>query len=182
MLYIPVALAIGAVAGLARGGRLSNLAHASFRWPALLVIGAGLQVVTSFATFDGASTGLLVASYASLAVFALANVPKAGMLLVALGVVLNGIVIGVNDGMPVKAEAVVAAGLATDVEEAERLEFRGKRHLATDDDRVMILADIVPVPLGGGVVLSYGDLVLSLGAAVVVDGLLRKRRIPTIPS
>lgn len=182
MLYIPIALAIGAVAGLARGGRLSNLAHASFRWPALLVIGAAVQAVTSFASVGGASTALLVASYAALAAFALANVPKAGMLLVALGVILNGIVIGVNGGMPVKAEAVVAAGLARDVEEAESLEFRGKRHLATEEDRLMILADIVPVPLGGGVVLSYGDLVLSLGAAVVVDGLLRKRRIPNIPS
>ena len=174
MVYIPVALAIGALTGLLRGGSLRNLAHASFRWPVFLVAGCVLQLAAVIPGAEGASAALVVASYLSLLVFAGANVTTAGMPLIAIGIALNGFVIAVNDGMPVKAEAIVAAGIAEDVDEAERFEFRGKRHLATDDDRFVILGDIIPVPIGGGSVLSYGDVVLALGVAVLLDSLVRK--------
>lgn len=181
-MYIPIALAIGALTGLLRGGSLKNLVHASFRWPLFLVIGCGLQVAAVVPGLAGASAALLVASYAALLVFALANVAIAGMALVAIGIALNGFVIAANGGMPVKAEAIVAAGIAEDVAEAEGFEFRGKRHLATDEDRFVILGDVIPVPLGGGSVLSYGDIVLALGVAVLLHGLVRRRHLPSIPS
>lgn len=181
-MYIPVALAIGALAGLVRGGSLRNLAHATFRWPVFLVAGSLLQIVAVLPALEQSSARLLVASYASLLVFAAANVALAGMAVVGFGIALNALVIGVNGGMPVKAEAIVAAGIAEDVAEAERLEFSGKRHLATDNDRLVVLADVIPVPVGGGSVLSYGDLVIALGTAVVLDALVRKRGVPTISS
>ena len=181
-MYIPVALAIGALTGLLRGGSLKNLAHASFRWPVFLVVGCVLQVAAVIPGAEDASAALIVASYGSLLVFACANVTTAGMALIAIGIALNGFVIAVNDGMPVKAEAIVAAGIAEDVSEAERFEFRGKRHLATDEDRFVILGDIIPVPVGGGSVLSYGDLVLALGVAVLLDALVRRKVIPFFAS
>ena len=181
-MYIPVALAVGALAGLLRGGSLKNLAHTAFRWPAFLVVGCTLQIAAVVTMFEDNSAALLVASYGSLLIFAVANVAIAGMAVVAVGIALNAFVIAVNGGMPVKAEAIVAAGLAEDVAEAKSLEFRGKRHLATDDDRFVILGDVIPVPIGSGSVLSYGDIVLALGAAVVLDALVRKRGIPAFSS
>lgn len=181
-MYIPVALAIGALTGLLRGGSFKNLAHASFRWPAFLVIGCALQVAAVVPGLDGASAVLLVASYAALLVFAVVNVAIAGMAIVAVGIALNAFVIAINDGMPVKAESIVAAGLAEDVAEAKRLEFRGKRHLATEDDRFVVLGDIIPIPIGRGSVLSYGDLVLAAGVAVLLDALLRRRTPPEFAS
>lgn len=182
MVYIPIALAIGVLAGLLRGGSIKNLAHASFRWPAFLAIGCILQVAGIVPALEDLAAALLVASYVSLLLFAGANVAIAGMAVVAVGIALNAFVIAVNGGMPVKAEAIVAAGLADNVAEAKRLEFRGKRHLATDEDRFVVLGDVIPVPVGNGSVLSYGDLVLALGAAVVLDALVRKRTIPVFAS
>lgn len=167
---------------MARGGSLRNLAHATFRWPACLVIGSFLQVAAVAPPLERLGAVLLVASYAALFVFAVANAALAGMAVVAVGIGLNGLVITINGGMPVKAEAIVAAGIANDVTEAKRLEFRGKRHLATDEDRLVVLGDVIPVPVGGGSVLSYGDLVLALGAAVVVDATVRKRAVPPFSS
>ena len=182
MVYIPIALAIGALTGLLRGGSLNNLAHASFRWPALLVAGCVLQLAAVIPGAQGASAVLLVASYVALFAFAAANVTIAGMALIAIGIALNGFVIAANDGMPVKAEAIVAAGIAEDVAEARQFEFRGKRHLATEDDRFVILGDVIPVPVGGGSVLSYGDLVLALGVAVLLDALVRRKSVPSFAS
>lgn len=181
-MYIPVALAIGALTGLLRGGSFKNLAHASFRWPGFLVIGCVLQVAAVVPGLDETSAVLLVASYVSLLIFAVANIAIAGMAIVAVGIALNAFVIAVNDGMPVKAESIVAAGLADSVAEAKQLEFRGKRHLATEDDLFIILGDIIPVPIGRGSVLSYGDLVLAAGVAVLLDVLLRRRTVaPEFP-
>ncbi len=175
-MYIPVAIAIGALTGLLRGGSLRNLAHASFRLSALLVLGCLLQLAVFVEALEPAGTALLVVSYLCLIGFALANVAHRGMGLVAIGIALNAVVIAINGGMPVKAEAIVAAGIVGSVAEAEALEFRGKRHLATEEDSLVILGDVIPVPVGGGSVLSYGDVVLALGAAVVLHSLVRNGR------
>lgn len=170
MAFIVVALVVGVSAGLATGGRFANLAHAGFRiWPLLV---AGLVVQTaSQAVGDLAGLILLLGSYLLLLSFAAANVTRAGMGVVFVGIAMNLAVIAVNSGMPVRPEAIRAIG-----GDPRAVAFDRKHHLESADDRITFLADIIPVPLGRvGEVLSFGDLVMAVGVADVIVHLLRRR-------
>jgi hypothetical protein len=82
--------------------------------------------------------------------------------------------------MPVREDAVVAANIAEPGELAG-VDLGPKRHLADDSDRLMVLSDIIPVSFTREV-LSFGDLVVSLGVADVVYHLLRRRPASTVPA
>lgn len=171
-MFIAVAIVVGVLVGIVRGGRLANLGEAAFRlWP-LLVLGVVVQGAAAF-TGEGAVAMILV-SYALLIAFCAANLSHAGMGVVLVGIVMNVLVIAVNGGMPVRQDAIVAAGIATH-DEVPSLEFGAKRHLETDDDRLTFLADIIPVPVAREV-LSFGDLAMSVGVAAVLANLLRARQ------
>lgn len=171
-MFIAAAIVVGVLVGLLRGGRFANLGEAAFRlWP-LLVLGVVVQGAAAF-TGAGAVTVILL-SYVLLIAFCAANLTHAGMGVVLVGIVLNLVVIGANGGMPVRADAIVAAGIATR-DEVPDLEFGAKRHLETDDDRLMALGDIVPVPIAREV-LSFGDLAMAVGVAAVLANLLRARQ------
>jgi hypothetical protein len=168
----------GVVAGLARGGRLRRVGADAFaRWP-LLAAGVVLQAVARWVP-DAAGTVAIVVSFAVLIVFVLSNLRLAGMAVVGIGLAMNTAVIAANGGMPVREEAVVAAGIAEEGD-LDGVDLGPKRHVAGDDDRLMLLADIIPVAATGEV-LSFGDLVLTLGIADVVYHLLRRRAAPTVP-
>ena len=170
--FIAVAIVVGVLVGLVRGGRFANLGEAAFRlWP-LLVLGVVVQGAAAF-TGEGAVPVILV-SYALLIAFCGANLTHAGMGVVLVGIVLNLVVIAANGGMPVRQDAIVAAGIASH-EEVAALEFGAKRHLETDEDRLTFLGDIVPVPVAEEV-LSFGDLVMAVGVAAVLANLLRARQ------
>jgi hypothetical protein len=172
--FIAVAIVAGIVIGLLRGGSFERLAEASFRlWP-LLVLGIVVQGAAAF-TAEGA-VPLILASYVLLLVFTAVNLHHAGMGVVFVGIALNVAVIGINGGMPVRAEAIVAAGIV-EREQIPSLDFGAKRHLETEDDRLTLLGDIIPVPVAEEV-LSFGDLAMSVGVAAVLVNLLRRRRGP----
>lgn len=173
-MFIAVAIVAGIVIGLVRGGSFERLAEASFRlWP-LLILGVVVQGAAAF-TADGA-VPLILASYVLLLLFTAANLHHAGMGVVLVGIALNVAVIGVNGGMPVRADAIVAAGIV-EREQIPALDFGSKRHLETEDDRLTLLGDIIPVPVAEEV-LSFGDLAMSVGVAAVLVNLLRRRRGP----
>lgn len=150
MRFTTVALVIGVAVGLAGGGRLANIGRRSFRaWP-ILAVGVMLQVLPS--------PTALTWSYVFLVAFALLNVRVPGMGLLAAGLALNALVVGVNGGMPVHDGD---PGLS------------GKHHAEHTGDRLTFLDDRIPVdPLGE--VLSFGDLVLAVGLAVTTANLVRK--------
>jgi hypothetical protein len=109
--------------------------------------------------------------------FCVLNLRHAGMGVVFVGIALNLVVMGLNGGMPVRAEAIVAAGITTASEDVEALDFGTKRHLETEADLLPVLGDIIPVPVAGEV-LSFGDLAMSVGVAAVLVNLLRRRAHP----
>lgn len=171
-MFIAVAILVGVLVGMLRGGRFANLGEAAFRvWP-LLVLGVAVQGAAAF-TGEGAVPVILV-SYALLLAFCALNLTHAGMGVVFVGIALNFLVIAVNGGMPVRQDAIVAAGIASQEEVAD-LDFGEKRHLEDDDDRLTFLGDIVPVPVAREV-LSFGDLAMSVGVAAVLANLLRTRQ------
>ena len=173
--FIVVALVAGVALGLIRGGSFRHLGNVSFRWWPVLVAGLVVQGASSFV---GGSTGvvMLVASFGVLMAFAAANVRLAGMGLVLVGIALNTTTIALNGGMPVRPSAVVAAGIAG-WDEVDDLNYGTKRHLERPDDDLMVLSDIIPVPPLRQV-LSFGDIVLSVGVADLVMHVMVVRRRP----
>lgn len=169
--YLVVALAAGVVLGLLAGGRPRHLATKRFRWWLLLPAGLALQSVV---TIEGAPWpfALLLVSYGYLLVFALANLHHRGMGVVLVGIALNATVIAANGGMPVRPAAIRAASTSHEVPAT----IDDVKHKLEDGgERLMVLADIIPVrPLRQ--VLSFGDLVLAVGVADVVVHLMRPLR------
>jgi len=183
-MYVVIAVVVGVVVGLLRGGRFSHLAERPFRSVWLLIVGVVLQAGTEIfhlpKTLDVVA---VLVSYGSLALFAVRNLRLAGMGVVAIGLVLNIIPIAVNEGMPVRASAVVESGIVASRASVAGLRFGGKRHVATSADHLTVLGDILPDPLFHEV-LSFGDLAMSVGIAAVVVNLLlpTRRRHPGIPA
>ena len=170
MWFTAAVVAVGVAVGLLFGGRPGNVpAHAFPRW-GLLIAGVGLQFLVGL-DVPGAF-GLLIVSYGCLILFGVLNLAHQGMLLIVLGMVMNLIPIALNRGMPVHADAMVAAGLTKDADDARTVDLAGQRHVATTKDRARFLSDILPLrPLRQ--VVSFGDLVLGVGTIDLVVGLLR---------
>ena len=172
MSFTVVALVVGVLAGIAAGGRPSNIGRRQLRLAWLLAVCAVLQVVAE--VFDVPQTiGLVMvlASYAGLSAFALSNIGLVGMPVVLVGLLANLLVISLNAGMPVRESSILAAHASTR-EQVHAIDFGAKRHLATDADRLVVLGDILPVRPTREV-LSFGDLILAFGVADVIFRLLR---------
>jgi hypothetical protein len=169
MVFTGIAAAAGLLAGLLGGGSVRRLGDRKFMlWP-LLPLGVALQLPL----FEALGFGGLLASYVCLLVFALANVRFVGMGLVAVGIAANMMPIALNRGMPVDREAVVSAGITT-ISRLRTLDLDRKHHLERSDDTALVLGDIIPVrPLHE--VVSFGDVVLSVGVADVLYHLMRHR-------
>jgi hypothetical protein len=86
---------------------------------------------------------------------------------IMLGAVLNGIATLANGHMPYSTWAARMAGLSTTV-------VTPKNGPADTHTRLLLIGDVVPVPLLGKV-LSPGDLLISLGAAIAIVVAMRQR-------
>jgi hypothetical protein len=162
------------VVALLRGGSLRNFAAVQLRWLPLVIAGFVLHLLifTPFArsplvTF--ATLPIYVLSLVLLAIWVAANWRIPGMALIATGLALNVAVIAANGGhMPVLPEGARLAGqyevLAAD-------DPRTSKHLlmASEQVQLWLLSDIIVIPYGvpGASVLSVGDLVLTVGVAIL---------------
>ena len=170
MYFTAVAVVVGLALGLLTGGNLECLGERRFRLPGLLVSGLGVQLLSGRLS-GSAAVAVVILSYVLLIAFCAANLRLVGMGVVLLGLALNFTTIAVNGGMPVRRSAVVAAGIA-DWDELDSLDIHEKRHLERPDDDLMAISDIYPVPVLGEV-LSFGDIVMSVGVADVLVNLLK---------
>ena len=165
MTLFAFALALGVVLGYILHGRLSNLASVRVRWwgiiPAALVLQLG-----PLPQGDGTNlvirTIILSISYAMIVVFTLVNVRVPGMVLIMVGVMANLAVIAVNGGMPVSADALRDSGQSVVL-----TELRGSapdtHHLATEEDSLTFLGDVIGVPPPVARAISIGDIIVCLG-------------------
>jgi hypothetical protein len=118
---------------------------------------------------------MVLVSFALLMTMVLFNRSKPGMWIAGLGVLMNFIVIAVNGGMPVLAEAAeVASGFT--VSEPDLTETY--KHVPLDEtSSLTFFADVIPLRLVGiGEVISLGDIFLALGLGVFLEYELRRPR------
>lgn len=179
MVLILGALALGLLLGLALGGSWRGLAEIQFRWWPLAFVGLVLQFLP-VPSMPGRldewlSVGLLIASYVVLLVFVAANIRLPGFPLLAVGFALNAVVVSANGGMPVSEQAVRDAfGPGYESERQELIERGGrKHHLATEEDVLTPLADVIPLGSPINQVLSVGDIVWLAGTVWMIAGAMR---------
>lgn len=170
MLLTPIAVALGLVLGLLRGGRPSAVLRAPVRWWLLVPVGIGLQVAAE-QVVSSVQLGLLVTALSVLVAWAAGNALRLpGAAIIGLGLALDLAVLVANGHVPVRWEALVETG---QVEAGQRELVRGGGLFRLEDDETLLapLGDIVPVPVADEVV-SFGDLILLAGVLTLSANLL----------
>lgn len=175
---IGIAVLIGLVAGLVRRGRFASLARTRLRAVSLLAVAVacGALVDATSVPIPGVWAGVgLVAGVA----FALRNAHVVGMAIIGVGVALNLLPVVVNGTMPVRADALVEAGMV-DSADLDRVSLDGAREIAGPETRLDSLGDVIPIRLTAQV-LSFGDLIMLVGLADVIANLMLQRRPRRLP-
>ena len=151
--------------GYARGGELDRLGHLPLRRKRLVVAALLLQVLGGVA--GGWRYPLALALSAVLvAAFLAVNRGIRGTGLVAAGLLLNAVVVGVNGAMPVSGEAMGRARLSTQ----DIVSGADPRHeLIGSGTHLGLLGDRVPVYLPGHPeIVSPGDVMVAAGLVELV--------------
>lgn len=176
-----LAVAGGVMFGYGRGGRLRRLLGLPLRRNRLLLTAIGLYVLGVFGGWlwepllaIGSGLGWL-----AIAFYAWVNRAVQGAALVAAGLLMNGVVLLLNAGMPVSVDAAnrVGADPAALLAPAERAPI-------TADTLLPALGKTVPIAFPPRPeVVSPGDVAVSAGLALAVAvGMTGGRRPEATPS
>jgi hypothetical protein len=144
----------------------------------MLFLGLALQVGVSVVEIpkdqiETVGYGILMISYALILAFCFANISIRGFGLIAIGIALNAIVIGLNQGMPTAAIGNDRAGHRIE----KPIEQTVKHRPESEDDLVGFLGDKIVLPEPFDEVLSVGDIVMAVGIVeLVYFGTRRPRR------
>jgi hypothetical protein len=160
-----VALLVAVVIGWLTGGTLERLGTLSLRRRRLVWGAFAAQLLGTVVGGPFYPIGLVV-SVALVGWFLSRNRGIRGTGLVALGLLCNALVVGLNGAMPVSVDAAGRAGTTTQ----HILAGDDERHeLADRDTRLRWLGDVVPVraPRRPEVV-SAGDILIAAGLAQLV--------------
>jgi len=136
------------------------------------LLGLGAALYAAALLLDGSMATLaMAAALATLIAAAVANRHLTGVVVVGAGLLLNLVALVVNNGMPVRQSALERAGV---VQAGEVPTLTGPRHLEGPSDAFGALGDALPVGLTREV-LSFGDLIVIVGAGDAVRELTRRR-------
>ena len=166
MVLVLLVAVLALLLAVATGGRRLTRVHV--RAVRLLVAAAVVQLATSaLAPGSGpARAGALVLTALLVGLFLAGNARLPGVPLVALGLLLNVVVVGLNAAMPVSLAAAARAGIAV---EDLHLAQDAMREPAGPGTRLRLLADVVPVPLPGRPqVVSVGDVLVAAGVGLLL--------------
>ncbi len=156
------------------GGRLERLADLDprgVRWLMAALVGQLMIIVVVPGGDTDVHRAVHVATYAAAAVFLWANRRIPGMLVLGAGAMLNAVAIAANGGvMPASREGMRAAGMPL----AAPGEFVNSAPV--DDARLQFLGDVLAIPswLPGAKVFSVGDVLIAVGAVLVVHVACRR--------
>jgi Family of unknown function (DUF5317) len=156
---------VAAIVAILQGGSLERLAATKFRAVPLLLLGLAVQILFGFWSpswmTDAVGLAVLIVSNVFVLSWLIVNRSLPGLLIAAVGLLMNLAVISANGAMPVSRDAVRAAG----GDELEISEEGLKHEVLDDDTRLGFLGDIIP--LRGLGIWSAGDLVLAAGLALL---------------
>jgi hypothetical protein len=169
LLTVLASLAIGLLAG----GSMRDFPAVKTRATWLVLVGVGLQ----FAAIRGTlAFPVLMASFLFLIAFVLANIRAPGFALILVGLFLNALVIGLNQGMPVSRQALVSSGQGNTIVDLTTDTDGQKHFLADDETELLALGDVIPI--GGPIrqAISIGDGFVHAGIGWFIVVALRKPR------
>jgi len=160
MSFLGLVVLVAALVPLVTGGSYRRLADAPWRWGGLLALGLGLQVLLDTglvpkSAWHNVGFGILVASYVLIVGFCAGNVIVRGMAVVLIGVALNGFIITIDQGMPVKVPPDWQSS-------SNRVSATVKHHPRVPGDHLLALTDII-VLRKLDAVISFGDLIIAFG-------------------
>jgi hypothetical protein len=163
---------------LATRGSIGQLLRLPVQSIWLVVVAIAIQVLLAFVDipsdrFDDLGYGLVMASYAFLLAFCFVNLRISMMWVIALGIGLNALVIGLNQGMPTRDREVTTRSGRTVEEPIERT---AKHRPESDDDLLPFLGDRLEVPEPVDEVVSFGDVVIAIGVVLLCYRGSRVRR------
>jgi hypothetical protein len=167
LLTVLASLAIGLLAG----GSLRDFPAVKTRLTWLILIGVGLQ----FAAVRGTlAFPVLLASFLFLIAFVLANVRAPGFALILVGLSLNALVIGLNQGMPVSRQALVSSGQSSTIVDLTT-DTDGQKHFLADDETDLLpLGDVIAIGDPIRQAISIGDVFVHVGIGWFIVVALRK--------
>jgi hypothetical protein len=130
-----------------------------------LVAQAALEVI-EFPRSDITTLGygILMFSYALLLGFCVANVSTRGFGVIAIGVAMNALVIGLNQGMPTKPVGTDAQGRRV----FKPVEQTVKHRQSGTEDLLGFFGDRILFPRPFDEIVSFGDLVIAVGVCELV--------------
>ena len=173
-MFILYALFTGLIVGAVLGGRVVALGDIEFRWAPLVILGFLAQVVLFTPVVSdrvgAAGPPLYVASTAMVGIGVLRNFSLPGVSWIVAGAVSNMAAILANDGyMPASAGALASLGHAVPTTYSNSA--------VVDHPRLQILTDQFALPtwLPFANVFSVGDVLLSIGVALLVIQTMRRR-------
>jgi hypothetical protein len=180
-----VAVSLGLLVGLLRGGSLGRLAYLPLRLPWLAGIAWLVQVALFISplapTLERWAAALHLASVGFVGAVVLANRAVPGVALFGVGLLLNAAVYAANGGfMPVSDRALLTVGSQATLEAMRSGARVQKTFLMRPDTPLWFLGDVLPVPLVGKV-YSPGDVVAATGAFLLVAGGMGSRRQARYP-
>jgi hypothetical protein len=170
MLVLGIAMLAALLIPLVTLGSYKRLINTEIHWAWLLGLGLAVQLGLEYYTlprryWDTIGFGLLVASYVLILAFCARNLLLRGMSIVLIGVACNALVIVLNQGMPVKFPARLrnqSFALAT-----------VKHHPRQSGEKLLFLSDTIILMHPYDTVMSFGDLILTVGLCDVAFNVSR---------
>jgi hypothetical protein len=173
VILVLIVIGLAVCIGFAAGGSLRPFERFKVHWWGVALLGLALQgIPLASGVSRPVGSIVLIGSYALLGSFAWVNRRLPAVWLVMVGLASNLLVIGLNGGMPVSAEALETAGAR-----AEGLVGTGtlKHHLMTPGDDLTLLGDVIGIPPPISVVISIGDVLLYAGIGILVVAVMLGR-------
>ena len=158
-------------------GSLSELSRLSVTGGWMLAAGLGIQILLDVVDIpndqiDTVGYGALMASFALILAFCLANLRSPGFGVIAIGVAMNALVIGLNQGMP-----TIDIGNDADGNRVQKpIPVSVKHRPERPDDLLKFLDDRILFPEPLDAVVSFGDLVVTVGICELAYFASRPRR------
>ena len=168
-----IAIVAAALIPLITRGSYKRLIRTEIHWGWLLAGGLAIQLGLEYFTmpreyWHSYGFGLLVASYVLILAFCARNLVLRGMGIVLIGIACNALVIGLNQGMPVK--------FPPEWRDQSWTKATVKHHPQNSDDRLLILSDIIILKHPYDAVMSFGDLIIAVGLCNVAYSASRNPR------